>query len=811
VSSLLKVFAVFFFLCTINDSSAQIGNPQAASNAAPKFYGRFASSTNWNEYKAKGRMRQLEAKAPLSRLTYDLNGRLIKVLEPDPQNKLTLETDFTYDARGNILSITQHGGPNAAPRTRSFIYNDQSQITSETSPEAGTVTYAHDSNGNISSRTDARGITTSYLWDEKKRLLKKQYSDGSPSIVFVYNDQQKSYYSYIDSQDNRSSERSYQYSAQGALYSVTEHISSESYQIGLQYDNEGRIKQIAYPDGRAILQSWSSRGDLKSVTSGALTYFYDATYFSSGDLRSATFGNGTHINRTYNSLGKLSKYTALVNDHVLLSNNYQYTPTGSITGISDDAHPDRSFSYGYDNLQRISDVSQPAGAFSESFQYDSFGNRGVKGSETSQSFNADNRFAGSSGLAYDEAGNMTYDGSHSYTYNAEGFISSIDKDAAVYTYDAEGNRIRKNLNGAITEYIWLDDQLLAQKNPDNSWTDYIYANGERIASTTTSPKLTNGRPNPPLTVYFLVDTFGITRVEISDAGKVITQGIFAPFGEEIPRGQNEVSAPSIPAANISFTGEMHDSETGLDAYKYRSYNPSLGRWMSPDPSGLHFARLDNPQTFNLYSYVTNDPLKYVDVKGLALCSAPDADDDDDTGCADDDDDDGGGEGNGGGGTSGTPIESGSDAIYDPAAGGEVTVTADLDPAIDPLPTQPLTDPITLVVPPVVQTWANKQTVGVAWWSWQYGNWCGKGGAGTPIDQVDTACMIHDYCYSTNGFTFAENYTTTVATAGKAAILQACNQALCNVSTLVYAEGGPTAAQSIVDLFTLTPRSAYACQ
>ena len=52
------------------------------------------------------------------------------------------------------------------------------------------------------------------------------------------------------------------------------------------------------------------------------------------------------------------------------------------------------------------------------------------------------------------------------------------------------------------------------------------------------------------------------------------------------------SAPGIgSAANISFTGEVHDDETGLDTYKFRSYNPQLGRWMSPDPSSLHFPNL----------------------------------------------------------------------------------------------------------------------------------------------------------------------------------------------------------------------------
>jgi RHS repeat-associated protein len=502
----------------------------------------------------------------------------------------------------------------------------------------------------------------------------------------------------------------------------------------------------------------------------------------------------------------LSQYTAQANGEPLLNNRYEYTSKGSVASLIDDLRPNQSFTYGYDNLQRISSVYQADDSYKQSFQYDSFGNRGLEGANVSHEFDTDNRFSNSFNLTYDEAGDMTFDGTHYYSYNADGLIESIDNGAATYVYDAEGNRVQKNVNGAVTQYVWLDDQLLAQKEPDGTWIDYVYANGQRISSTTEMRKPTGDSHSSSSTVYFLTDTFGMMRIELSDKSEILGQGAFAPFGGEIRSQQTHAVAAANSPENISFTGETHDSETGLDNYKYRSYNPVLGRWMSPDPSGLHFARLDNPQTFNLYSYVTNDPLKYIDQNGLDECG--DCDQPEQPADDDDDDDDGSG---GGGGISvigGTPIDSGSTMIYDPAAGGSVTVTADLDPAIDPLPTQPLTDPIASIPAPVL-TWAANQTAGVAWWSWQYGNWCGKGGAGQPIDNLDAACMIHDYCYSVNGFSFQENFTTTVANAGKAATLQAC-KALCDTASLVYAEGGPTAAQSVVNLFELTPKSAYAC-
>jgi RHS repeat-associated protein len=73
-------------------------------------------------------------------------------------------------------------------------------------------------------------------------------------------------------------------------------------------------------------------------------------------------------------------------------------------------------------------------------------------------------------------------------------------------------------------------------------------------------------------------------------------------------------------ATLSFqsrcTGKERDTESGLDYFGARYYGSSMGRFMSPDPSGLVFASLANPQSLNLYSYAQNNPLIYTDPTGL---------------------------------------------------------------------------------------------------------------------------------------------------------------------------------------------------
>jgi RHS repeat-associated protein len=87
-----------------------------------------------------------------------------------------------------------------------------------------------------------------------------------------------------------------------------------------------------------------------------------------------------------------------------------------------------------------------------------------------------------------------------------------------------------------------------------------------------------------------------------------------------------------------FTGKERDAESGLDYFGARYYASSMGRFMSPDPSGLAYANPMNPQSFNFYTYALNNPLRFVDPSGLTICDWGSSDQggedyDDDADCA----------------------------------------------------------------------------------------------------------------------------------------------------------------------------------
>ena len=79
---------------------------------------------------------------------------------------------------------------------------------------------------------------------------------------------------------------------------------------------------------------------------------------------------------------------------------------------------------------------------------------------------------------------------------------------------------------------------------------------------------------------------------------------------------------SYDAVSPQFTGKERDSESGLDNFGKRYDSSSLGRFMSPDPVVITTERLKNPQQLNLYAYVANNPLRFIDPTGERFCNAP---------------------------------------------------------------------------------------------------------------------------------------------------------------------------------------------
>ena len=118
-------------------------------------------------------------------------------------------------------------------------------------------------------------------------------------------------------------------------------------------------------------------------------------------------------------------------------------------------------------------------------------------------------------------------------------------------------------------------------------------------------------PNPPQRfVYFHLDHLGSPRLILDESGATVSTHHYLAFGEELPAP----ASPDPTANRKAFTGHERDAESGLDYMMARYYSSSMGRFMAVDPSRASVDTSD-PQSWNRYAYVQNNPLALVDLDG----------------------------------------------------------------------------------------------------------------------------------------------------------------------------------------------------
>ena len=117
------------------------------------------------------------------------------------------------------------------------------------------------------------------------------------------------------------------------------------------------------------------------------------------------------------------------------------------------------------------------------------------------------------------------------------------------------------------------------------------------------------------TYFALTDWLGTKRAEVAaGAGGCVTSFVSVPFGNEMTS-----SGSCADATEHHFTGKERDAESGNDYFGARYYSSAMGRFLSPDWSAeaepVPYAKMDDPQTLNLYGYLRNNPLAGVDADG----------------------------------------------------------------------------------------------------------------------------------------------------------------------------------------------------
>ena len=185
-------------------------------------------------------------------------------------------------------------------------------------------------------------------------------------------------------------------------------------------------------------------------------------------------------------------------------------------------------------------------------------------------------------------------------------------------YDAENRQISYTKAGVTTTYSYDGDGRRVKKFDSTGTIIFVYnAGGQLIAEYHSDPV------PPPAggggTSYLTSDHLGSTRVVTKSDGTVKARYDYLPFGEELGAGVGQrttgMGYSVADSTRQKFTQKERDSESGLDYFGSRYYSSPQGRFTSVDPVKLTPARMLDPQRFNLYAYVRDNPLKFIDPKG----------------------------------------------------------------------------------------------------------------------------------------------------------------------------------------------------
>jgi RHS repeat-associated protein len=327
-------------------------------------------------------------------------------------------------------------------------------------------------------------------------------------------------------------------------------------------------------------------------------------YNTAGQVTKVTFGSGDGDEFSYDAnTGRMTQYKLWANGSNAYGNlGWNANGTLGSLNITDPFNPgdNQNCSYAYDDLVRLSSVNCGS-PWSQTFTYDAFGNITKSGSISWQpGYNLSTNRYTLGGTSYDSNGNLLNDTFHSYTWDSDSNPATIDSIAL--TYDAFDRVVEQNQSGTFYQMVYTPMgtkmgkfkagviQQLYVPLPGGAQAEY-YSWG--------------------LSNYRHADWLGSDRMQ-SDASthSVTDNNAYAPFGEQYAQTGN---------GEISVTGAIKDTDWLQYDFLARQYDPKQGRWTSPDPAGLGAVDPTNPQSWNRYAYVINNPLALTDPTGMDFC------------------------------------------------------------------------------------------------------------------------------------------------------------------------------------------------
>lgn len=372
--------------------------------------------------------------------------------------------------------------------------------------------------------------------------------------------------------------------------------------VRYERDATGLLTAIVLPDG--VKLQFERDGDSRIATvrdwSGRTTH---VGWAPNGQLAEIVHPNGVVTAVESNPIGLPTRIDTLALDRSeLCTLRYRHDAGDRVSFQSSNGV---GCHYIYDAAGRLVEARGESGN-RERWSVDAIGNRLSDASGATFTADSRNRISGNAdnGIRYDIRGRTvsvrTARGPARFCYDGRGQLVQVqmaDGRSAEYAYDAFGRRIRKTVNGRVTQYLWAGQTLLSEQTEGRGFferRDHLFLPEAFLPLAVR----TNGQV---LRVH--ADHRCAPVLATDDAGRPVWRAEYDAFGTA------RVSRTGQEAIPWRLANQYEDDETGLHYNLARYYHAGLGRYLTPDPA------FDPANRGNPYLYAAGDPVNQIDPTG----------------------------------------------------------------------------------------------------------------------------------------------------------------------------------------------------